>query len=73
MARQIFGILLSPIQNIGEKVTKTTIFYQYFQKYLSLNVQICLKYRFYQVLEGSGRFMCGNIEILSDFDNTSFL
>ena len=65
MARQSCGVLLSPIQNIGGKWPKTTISDQYFQKYLSLSVQTCLKVRFYQVLHVSVSSMCRNVEILT--------
>ena len=50
MARQSSGVLLGPIKNLGGK---TTILDQYFQEYLSLSVQTCLKVRFYQVLHVS--------------------
>ena len=43
---------------------KMTILDQYFQKYLSLSVQTCLKVRFYQVLHVSVSFMCRNVQIL---------
>ena len=47
-----------------KKGPKSTIFDQYFQKYLSLSVQTCLKVRFYQVLHVSVSFMCRNVQIL---------
>ena len=48
----------------GIKWPKAAIFDQYFQKYLSLSVQTCLKVRFYQVLHVSVSFMCRNVQIL---------
>ena len=63
-ASKFRGITQSHTKYKGVKWPKTTILEQYFQKYLSLTVQTCLKVRFYQVLHVSVSFMCRNVQIL---------
>ena len=63
-ASKFGGITQSHTKYRGVKWPKTTILDQYFQKYLSLSVQTCLKVRFYQVLHVSVSFMCRNVQIL---------
>ena len=58
------GVAHSHTKYRGRKWPKAAIFDQYFQKYLSHNVQTCLKVRFYQVLHVSVSFMCRNVQIL---------
>ena len=57
-ASKFGGITQSHTKYRGVIWPKTTILDQYFQKYLSLSVQTCLKVRFYQVLHVSVGFMC---------------
>ena len=64
MGRQSLGVLLSPIQNIGANWPKSAFLNQYFQKYLFLSVQTCLKDRFCQVLHASVSFMSRYVLIL---------
>ena len=63
-ASKFGGITQSHTKYRGVKWPKTAILDQYFQKYLSLSVQTCLKVRFYQVLHVSVSFMCRNVQIL---------
>ena len=58
------GVAHSHTKYRGIKWPKSAIFDQYFQKYLSLSVQTCLKVRFYQVLHVSVILISRNVEIL---------